>query len=49
MSKAGDSCVSTQNLIQPADQPESDFISFGDTNEQNITSERGWLIDNRGI
>ena len=27
---AGDSCASTQNLKQPADQPESDLLSFGD-------------------
>ena len=41
MSKAGDSCASTQNLIQPADQQESDFLSFGDNSEHDITSERG--------
>ena len=41
MSKLDDSCASTQNLTQPADQPESDLLSFEDDNEQNITSECG--------
>ena len=43
MSKAGDSCASTQNLIQPADQPASNLLSFGDDSEHDITSERGSL------
>ena len=43
MSKAGDSCASTQNLIQPANQPASDLLSFGDNSEHDITSERGSL------